>query len=140
MTFYSIHNWYEEFDDFSLKHLKISKISTLMDCFDMTTLIWSKYIMFEKKRYRGVMLASTADWCKMWRKTDLYFLKWHEKLVNFQQSTFESLKIGNFLGSFIQNGKCVSLKFRRKFVICRENEEWCKIWRWIDLSIQNWHE
>ena len=25
-------------------------------------------------------------------------------------------------------------------VICHDNEEWCKIWRGIDLSFQNWHE
>ena len=25
-------------------------------------------------------------------------------------------------------------------VLCHDNEEWCKIGRWIDLSIQNWHE
>ena len=25
-------------------------------------------------------------------------------------------------------------------VICHDNEEWCKIWRGIDLSVQNWHE
>ena len=24
--------------------------------------------------------------------------------------------------------------------MCHDNEEWCKIWRAIDLSIQNWHE
>ena len=25
-------------------------------------------------------------------------------------------------------------------VTCHDNEEWCKIWREIDLSFQNWHE
>ena len=25
-------------------------------------------------------------------------------------------------------------------VICHDNEEWCKIWRRIDLSFKNWHE
>ena len=24
--------------------------------------------------------------------------------------------------------------------LCHDIEEWCKIWRGIDLSIQNWHE
>ena len=31
------------------------------------------------------------------------------------------------------------LKFYRR-VMCHENEEWCKIWRGIDLSFQNWDE
>ena len=25
-------------------------------------------------------------------------------------------------------------------VMCHDNEEWCKIWREIDLSVQNWYE
>ena len=25
-------------------------------------------------------------------------------------------------------------------VMCHGNEEWCKIWRGLDLSVQNWHE
>ena len=33
----SVQNWHEEFDEFWLKHLKISKICTLMGCF------WPKY-------------------------------------------------------------------------------------------------
>ena len=24
--------------------------------------------------------------------------------------------------------------------MCHDNEEWCKIWRGIDLSVQNWHK
>ena len=33
----------------------------------------------------------------------------------------------------------IELKIHRR-VIRHENEEWCKIWRGIDLSFQNWHE
>ena len=24
--------------------------------------------------------------------------------------------------------------------MCHDIEEWCKIWKGIDLSVQNWHE
>ena len=24
--------------------------------------------------------------------------------------------------------------------LCYDNEEWCKIWNRIDLSLQNWHK
>ena len=34
-----------------------------------------KYIMLELKEYRGLMFNGTEDWCKIWRKTDLHFLK-----------------------------------------------------------------
>ena len=25
-------------------------------------------------------------------------------------------------------------------VMCHQNEEWCKIWKGTDLTVQNWHE
>ena len=25
-------------------------------------------------------------------------------------------------------------------VMCHDNEDWCKIWRGVDLSVKNWHE
>ena len=46
-------------------------------------LLWPKYIMFELKNYRGVMFDGTKDWCKIWRKTDLWFLKWHKEFGKF---------------------------------------------------------
>ena len=64
--------WHGEFDEFWPKHSKISKICSLMGCF------WLKYIMFELKKYRGVMFDGTEDWSKIWRKTDLCFQNWHE--------------------------------------------------------------
>ena len=39
-----VQNGHGQFDEFWLKHSKISKICTLMDCF------WPKYIMFELKK------------------------------------------------------------------------------------------
>ena len=63
-------NWYKKFENFWPEH---SKICTLMSSF------WSKYIMFKLKKYRGVVFDDTEDWCKIWRKTGLCFLKWHEE-------------------------------------------------------------
>ena len=50
-----------------------------------------------------------------------------------------ALKIGILMGTFNLNLKKYELKIHRG-VICHDNEEWCKIWRGIDLSFQNWHE
>ena len=44
-----LENWHEEFDEVWPEHPKVSKICTLMGCF------WSKYIMFELKKYTEVM-------------------------------------------------------------------------------------
>ena len=43
-------------------------------------------------------------------------------LANFHQSTFESLKIGTFIGSFYPKQKMYELKIYRG-VMCHDNEE-----------------
>ena len=63
--------WHKEFDRFWPKHPKVSKTCTLMASF------WTKYIMFELKKYRWVMFHDTEEWCKIWRKTYLWFGKWY---------------------------------------------------------------
>ena len=73
----SVQNWHEGLDEFWPEHSKISKICILMGCF------WPKYIIFELKKYRGVMFEGTKDWCKIRRKTDLCFQKWHEEFGKF---------------------------------------------------------
>ena len=60
-------------------------------------------------------------------------------LASFHQSTFESRKIGTLMASFCPKLKTYELKIYRG-VMCYDNEEWCKIWKGIDLSVQNWHE
>ena len=62
-------NWHEEFDEFWHKHSKVPEICPLMGSF------WTKYEMFALKRYRGVIFHDTEEWCKTWRKTDLWFGK-----------------------------------------------------------------
>ena len=63
-------NWHKEFDKFWLDNSKVSKIYTLMSYF------WP---IFELKKYRGALFHDTRLWCKIWRKTDLWFGKWHEE-------------------------------------------------------------
>ena len=84
-------NWHEKFDEFWREHPKASKICTLIRSF------WTKCIMLELKRYNGVMFLDTKEWCKIWRKTDLWFGIWHEK---FGKCLLESLKIRTLMGSF----------------------------------------
>ena len=60
-------------------------------------------------------------------------------LANFQQSTFERLKIGTLMGSFYPKWKMYKLQIYRG-VLCHDNEECRKIWRGTDLSNLNWHE
>ena len=78
-----------------------------------------KHILFELKKYRGVIFHGAKEWCKIWRK-DLLFEKWYGKFGKLSPEHYMSLKFAEDL--------------------FHDNEEWCKIWRGIDLSFQNWHE
>ena len=78
----SFQNWHEEFDKFWLEHLKVSKIFTLMGSF------WTKYILFELKKYRGVISHDIEEWCKIWRKLTCC-LENDRNLANFHQSTWK---------------------------------------------------
>ena len=60
----SFQNWHEDFVEFWPEHSEFSKFCTLLGC------LWPKYVMFELKKYRGVMFDDTENWCKIWRKTD----------------------------------------------------------------------
>ena len=50
-----------------------------------------KYIMFELKKYRGIIFRDTEKWCKIWRKTNLFFEKWHEKFGKFSPEQLKCL-------------------------------------------------
>ena len=65
--------------NFESRTQKLSKIYNLVGCF------WSKYLLFLVKKYKGVMLDGTEDWCKIWMKTDLGFEKLCEELTNFHR-------------------------------------------------------
>ena len=61
------------------------------------------------------MFDSNEDWYKIWRKTDLYFLKWHEEFCKF---LFTSWKI-----DFILESKMVELnKNKQKFKTTRSTK------------------
>ena len=85
-----VQNWHEKFDEFWPEHSKVSKICTLMDCF------WPKYIIFELNKYR-VMFDGSEYWCKIWKKNDMCFLKWHEEFGRIWQIFVHRLKNSNFI-------------------------------------------
>ena len=57
---------------------------------------WTKYIMFELKKYRGVLFDGTEYWCNIWRKTDLCFQKWHEEFSKFSPEHVRKSKNWDF--------------------------------------------
>ena len=112
--------------------LQVSKTCTFICSY------WAKYLKFEIKKYRGVIFHDTEGWCKIWGKTDLWFGKWHEKSGKFSPEHLKVSKLGFWFDPLIQSRKIMSFKSIEE--LCHDNEEWCRIWRGIDLSFQNWHE
>ena len=100
----SYQNWYKEFDEFWLENSKVSKIYTLIGYFDqsISCLSW--------KKYRGVLFHDTRVWCKIWRKTDLWFGKWHEEYGKFSPEHLKVSKLGFWWDPLIQSRKGMSLK------------------------------
>ena len=95
-----------------------------------------KYVMFDLKKCRGVIFYDTEKWWKIWRKTHLWFEKWHEKFGNFSPKHLKVSKLGLWWDPFVQSRKCMSLKlteelFARTII---QNP------RGIDLPFQNWYE
>ena len=107
--------------------------------FDSSTQKSENYVMFQLKKYRGVVLDSTQDWYKVQRKTGLYFPKLTWGIWQIFTRALENLQIGTLMASFWLKLKVYELKIY-KGVMCLDNEEWCKNWRGINLSVQNWHE
>ena len=66
-TGFLFQNWWE-IGEFWSEHSKVTNIYTLICPFR------EKYVMFEKK-CRGVIFHDTREWCKIWKKADLWFGK-----------------------------------------------------------------
>ena len=129
----SLQNWHKEFDEFSLEYLKVSNLYTLMGCF------WGKYLMFELRKYRRI-------WCKLWRKTELWFGKWNEEFDKFSTEYSKVSKLELLLGAFIQKRKFMSLKFTGEMCVIKvnlelwnfENEKWNLKSNWLVSSKLIW--
>ena len=107
----SFQNWHEEFDKFWPEHSKVSKIFTLIGSF------WAKYILFQLKKYRGVIFHNTEEWCKIWRKTDLRFGKWLGEFGNFSPDHLKVSKLGFWRDPLTQSRKCLSLKLTEELCV-----------------------
>ena len=98
-------NWHEEHDEFSLEQSEVTKNCTFLCSFS------PRYIIFELKKYKGVMFHDTEQRCKIWRKTDLQFGKWHEEFGKFSPEYLKVSKLGLWRNPIIQSRKCMSFKF-----------------------------
>ena len=107
----TIQNWHEEFDKFWLEHSKFSKIFTLIVSF------LAKYILFELKKYRGVIFHGTEEGYKIWTKTDLLLGKWHEEFTKCSPEHSKVSQLELWWGLFVQSRKCMTLKFTEELCV-----------------------
>ena len=110
-----LQNWHEEFDEFRSEHLKVPKIFILMHSF------WAKYILFELKKYRGVIFHDTEEVYKIWRGIDLSFQNWHEDFDKFWTKPSKVSKMFTLMGSFWEKYILFEIKNYRGVI-----EEWTK--------------
>ena len=104
----SFQNWHKEFDKIWIQYSKVSKIYTLISWF------WLKHITFELKKYRRVIFFDSGEWCKIWRKTNLWFAKWNEEFGKFSPQHSKVSKLGLCWNPLIQSRKFMSLIFTKK--------------------------
>ena len=91
--------------------LEILIIFTLIGSF------YAKCIMFDLKKYRGVIFHDNEKECKVWRISDFWFEKWHEEYGKFSPGHLKVSKLGLWWDPLIQCRKCMSLKFTEKFSV-----------------------
>ena len=100
---------------------------TLMDSF------CSNHINFQLNKYIRVISHDTEEWCKVSRKTDLWFQIWHEKFGEFSSKHWKVWKF-HFDGLFLSNVFKVWAK-KYRWVIFPDTEQWSKIWINSDLAV-----
>ena len=126
----SFQNWLKVFDKFWPEHSKGSKMFTLIGSF------WAMYILFELQKYRGIIFHETEEGYKSWSGIGCRFKIDIRNLKNVDLSTKVS-KMFTLIGSFWAKYILFELK-KYRGVIFHETEEGYKIWRVIDLPLQNW--
>ena len=102
---------WQEFGEISPEQSKFSKICTFICSY------CAKYLMFDLKKYRGVIFHDTEGWCKIWRKTDLWFGKWHEEYGKFSPEHLKVSKLGLWWDPLIPSRRSMSLKFTKELCI-----------------------
>ena len=112
---------------------KVSKIFILMSS------LWAKYMLFELKICRGIILFETERGYKIWRGINFSFQNRRKEFDKFWPEPSKVSKIFTLMGSFWAKYILFGLKKYRR-IIFHETEMGYKTWRGIDLSFENWHK
>ena len=76
-----------------------------------------EYNVWSKKVQRDYIHDASEG--EIWRKSDLWFGKWHEEFGKLSPEHTKVSKLGLLLGPFIQSRKCMSLNFTGDLCVIR---------------------
>ena len=124
---------WQEFREFWSEHSKVSIIFTLIGPFRV------KYITFDLKSTGELSLMTLKYHAKFEEKLTWGLKNSMKNLANFLQNTWNKCQNWDFDGILLSKIEVHELKYDRG-TMRSDTEEWWKIWRGIDLSVQNWHE
>ena len=119
--------------NFDLRVKKVSKIFTLMGS------LWANYILFEIKKYKGVIFHETEERYNIWRGIDLSFQNWHKEFDKISPEHSKVSKIFILMGSYWAKYIFFELK-KYRGVILHQTEDGYKIFGGINSLFQNWHK
>ena len=97
---------------------------------------WAKYILFELKKYRGIIFHETEEGYTICWGIDLPFQNWHKKFDKFWPEHSEVSKIFILMGPLWVQYILFELK-KNRGVFFHETGRGIKIWTLIDSSFQN---
>ena len=111
-------------------------LKTLRNLHCYLLLLCKVFNVWPKKVQRSY-LHDTGGWCKIWRKTDFWFGKWHKEYDKFSPDHLKVSKLGFWWDPLVQNRKRMSLKSTEELCVMTmkndanfEEELTC---HWIDL-------
>ena len=116
--------WFGQKDPIKVQYFRLSTahVKCLQICnFDRLLKVYETLA----KKYRGVMSRDPEDWCKIWRKTNQQFQKWHE-FGKIWLKCSKVFKTSTFICSYFEKYLMLDLK-KFRGVIFHDTEEWCKI-------------
>ena len=100
---------------------------------------WANYILLELKMNRGIMCHETEEGYKICRGINSLFQNWHKEFDKILPKHSKVSKIFILMGLFWAKYILFELKNYRG-IIFHKTEERYKIWRGLDLLLQNWHK
>ena len=89
--------------------------------FHFNGLLLSKVYIIWAKKYRGVIFDHIEEICKIWRKTDVSFGKWHEKFDKFSPEHLKVSEFGLWWDPFVQSRKGMTSKFTEELCVMTMN-------------------